>query len=347
MAQRQQLLGWLDEARREGACTHHAAAVMDISLRTVQRWRRDAKGDQRVTVSRIPHNKLTPHERETLLTMMNSPAYCDLPPSQIVPRLADAGRYLASEATLYRVLRDASQLTHRQASRPCSHSKPAPLVASAPNQIYSWDITYLPSAISGLYFYLYLFLDIFSRKIVGWQVYACERSEFAAQLLQDICQREGILKQQLHLHSDNGAPMTGVSMVAMLQHLGVIPSLSRPGVSDDNPYSESLFRTVKYVPAYPKHFNTVEDARDYFETFVSWYNHEHRHSGIKFVTPAQRHRREDEGILQHRKQVYEAAKAQYPERWNGRDTRNWDHIAKVHLNPEKGKSHNPAMAVAA
>lgn len=347
MAQRQQLLGWLDEAQRAGACTHPAAAVMDISLRTVQRWRRDATGDQRVTVSRIPHNKLTPHERETILTMMNSPAYCDLPPSQIVPRLADAGRYLASEATLYRVLRDASQLTHRHASAPRQHARPKPLVASAPNQIYSWDITYLPSAVAGLYFYLYLFLDIFSRKIVGWQVYACERSEFAAQLLQDICQREGIVKQQLSLHSDNGAPMTGVSMVAMLQHLGVIPSLSRPGVSDDNPYSESLFRTVKYVPMYPGHFNTVEDARDYFERFVHWYNHDHRHSGIRFVAPAQRHAGEEAAILIHRKHVYEQAKQLFPQRWNGRATRNWNRIPHVHLNPEKGKSHNPAMAVAA
>lgn len=347
MAQRHQLLKLLDEACGTGARAEQAARALDLSLRTVQRWRRDEQGDQRVTVQRIPHNKLTPHEREALIAIMNSPAYCDLPPSQIVPRLADDGTYLASESTLYRVLRDESQLTHRQASRPCSHSRPAPLVASAPNQIYSWDITYLPSAVTGMFFYLYLFLDIFSRKIVGWQVYACERSEFAAQLLQDICQREGIIKQQLHLHSDNGAPMTGVSMVAMLQHLGVIPSLSRPGVSDDNPYSEALFRTVKFAPVYPGHFNTVEDARGYFEKFVSWYNHEHRHSGIRFVTPAQRHRGEDESILRHRKQVYEAAKMQYPERWNGRATRNWDYIAKVHLNPEKDKSYNSAMAVAA
>lgn len=347
MAQRQQLLAWLDEARRAGARTHHAAAVMEISLRTVQRWRRDDQGDQRPRVSRVPHNKLTSHERDAILTIMNSPAYCDLPPSQIVPRLADEGRYLASEATLYRVLREESQLTHRQASRPCSHSRPVPLVATAPNQIYSWDITYLPSAVAGMFFYLYLFLDIFSRKIVGWQVYACERSEFAAQLLQDICQREGIVKQQLHLHSDNGAPMTGVSMVAMLQHLGVIPSLSRPGVSDDNPYSESLFRTVKFAPVYPGYFNTVEDARDYFEKFVSWYNHEHRHSGIRFVTPSQRHEGKDTAILAQRHHVYEQAKQRFPQRWNGRATRNWDRIDKVQLNPEKGKSQNSAMAVAA
>ena len=347
MVQRQELLMLLDEACSAGARAEQGARIVGLSLRTLQRWRRDAQGDQRPHVLRVAHNKLTAYERDAILTIMNSPAYCDLPPSQIVPRLADSGQYLASESTLYRVLRDETQLTHRHASAPRKHTRPAPLVATAPNQIYSWDITYLPSAVTGMFFYLYLFLDIFSRKIVGWQVYACERSEFAAQLLQDICQREGIAKQQLHLHSDNGKPMVGATMVSMMQRLGVIPSLSRPGVSDDNPYSEALFRTVKYAPVYPGYFNTVEDARDYFETFAHWYNHEHRHSGIQFVTPAQRHRGEDKDILQQRKQVYEAAKVQYPKRWNSRATRNWDRITHVHLNPEKGKSQNTAMAVAA
>ena len=192
-----------------------------------------------------------------------------------------------------------------------------------------------------------MFIDIFSRKIVGWQVYDSENSFYAAQLLEDICHREGIQGNQVVLHSDNGAPMKGASMLSMMQALGIVPSFSRPSVSDDNPYSEALFRTVKYVPRYPGHFDDIAEARDYFEQFVYWYNEQHCHSGIKFVTPAERHRGEDETILDKRKQVYEGAKAQYPERWNNRATRNWDRIESVSLNPGKGKSQNAALAEAA
>jgi transposase InsO family protein len=281
------------------------------------------------------------------LTVMNSPSYRDLPPSQIVPRLADEGQYLASESTMYRVLREERQLQHRHASRVRAHARPAPVVASAPNQLYSWDITYLPRDIKGLFFYLYLFIDIFSRKIVGWQVYDSESSYHAAHLLKDICHREGIQANQVVLHSDNGAPMKGASMLSMMQALGIVPSFSRPGVSDDNPYSEALFRTVKYAPQYPGHFNDVAEAREYFERFVYWYNEEHCHSGIKFVTPAARHRGEDQAILDKRQQVYKGAKAHYPERWNNRATRNWDRIETVSLNPGKGKSQNAVLAEAA
>lgn len=264
-----------------------------------------------------------------------------------MPRLADQGKYLASESTMYRVLREEKQLQHRHASRAREHSRPAPVVATAPNHLYSWDITYLPRDIKGLFFYLYLCLDIFSRKIVGWQVYANESSFYAAQLLEDICHREGIQTNQVVLHSDNGAPMKGASMRSMMQALGIVPSFSRPSVSDDNPYSEALFRTVKYAPQYPGRFNGVAEAREYFERFVSWYNEEHCHSGIQFVTPAARHRGADQAILDQRHQVYEAAKEKYPKRWNNRATRNWARIETVSLNPEKGKSQNAALAEAA
>ena len=206
MAQRQQYLALYDEARCAGARAHRVAAVLGLSVRTVQRWRCDTRGDRRVCMTRIPHNKLTATQREELLHVMNTPEYRDCPPSQIVPRLADNGQYLASESTLYRVLREARQLAHRRASAPCQHARPAPLVATAPNQIYSWDITYLSSTVVGVFFYLYLFLDIFSRKIVGWQVYACERSTSAAELLLDICLREGIAQQQLVVHTTAGMP---------------------------------------------------------------------------------------------------------------------------------------------
>ena len=344
---REQIMALIEEAGASGARQAPICAVLQLSVRTVQRWRGDTQGDQRIEVVRVPHNKLPAAQREAILAIMNSLAYRDRPPSQIVPCLADDGTYLASESTLYRVLRDAQQRTHRLASCPCRHSRPAPLVATAANQLYSWDISYLPSLIQGLFFYLYFFIDIYSRKVVGWQVHDRECSDYAAALLKDITVREGIRRDHLILHSDNGTPMKGVSMLSMMHLLGVVPSLSRPGVSDDNPYSESLFRTVKYASQYPGYFTNAIEARTYFEKFVSWYNNEHRHSGIQFVTPAQRHRGEDKEILLHRKQVYEAAKAKYPTRWNGRATRNWDRITTVHLNPKKGKSPQPAMAVAA
>lgn len=259
-----------------------------------------------------------------------------MPPSQIVPRLADRGQYLASESTFYRVLRAEHQLTHRRAERPAHpRAKPRALRATAPNRLYTWDITYLPTPVRGIYFYLYLFLDVFSRKIVGWQVYEEESALLAGEVMRDLCRREHIAPDQVVLHADNGGPMKGATMLATLQALGVMPSFSRPAVSNDNPYSESLFRTLKYRPAYPSQsFASLSLARQWVTDFVQWYNHEHRHSAIGFVTPAQRHAGLDTALLRNRTNVYEAAKRRCPQRWSGA-TRNWQPFAVVHLNPDQ------------
>jgi transposase InsO family protein len=274
-------------------------------------------------------------ERQRLLAVANSAEFGHLPPSQIVPRLVDQGQYIASESTFYRVLRAENQLQHRGAERPAQQRhKPRALCATAPDELFSWDITYLPTQVKGIYFYLYLFMDIFSRKIVGWQVYDVESSDLASEVMRDICVRENIAPNQVVLHSDNGSPMKGATMLATLQALGVMPSFSRPAVSNDNPYSESLFKTLKYRPTYPRRpFETLVAARQWVSTFVHWYNHEHRHSAIRFVTPAQRHAGLDVALLRKRVDVYSAAKAQHPERWSGA-TRNWEPILVVHLNPE-------------
>jgi transposase InsO family protein len=191
------------------------------------------------------------------------------------------------------------------------------------------------TTILGQFFYLYLFIDIFSRKIVGWQIFTEENSEHASALMLDICRRENISPNQLTLHSDNGSPMKGATMLATLQQLGVAPSRSRPSVSNDNAYSESCFKTLKYRPDYPsKPFDSLAAARTWVEQFVAWYNTEHRHSAIRFVTPEQRHRSEDVAILKQRKMVYQMAKLVNPFRWSG-DTRNWNWIPKVSLNPDK------------
>lgn len=346
LEERQHLVELVREAKVAGARQAPACAVLGVSARTLQRWQEGAtvRGDQRPLRPYAPPHKLTEAERAALLAVANSTEFGHLPPSQSVPRLADQGRYLASEATFYRVLKAEHQLAHRRCERPAqTRHKPKAICATAPNQVYSWDITYLPTAIRGQFFYLYLFLDIFSRKIVGWQVYDTECSALAGALLTDICQREAIKPHQLVLHADHGGPMKGATMLATLQALGVMPSFSRPAVSNDNPYSESLFKTLKYRPDYPaKPFAEIAEARRWVEHLVCWYNHEHRHSAIRFVTPAQRHAGLDETLLEQRRAVYEDARRRNPPRWSGA-TRNWQPIAAVHLNPDQtsANEHEP------
>jgi len=328
-----------DDACRAGARLSRACAVLAISERTLQRWREDGSvktdGRKQAGAGRTPANMLSEHEREAILELANGPEFAHLPPSQIVPALADQGRYIASESSLYRVLREAKQLAHRGKAKPATRQRPKPLQADAPNQLWSWDITYLASTVKGVYFYLYLLMDVFSRKIVGWEVYGSESADQAAQVFRKTYLREGIAADALVLHSDNGSPMKGATMLATLEKLGVMPSFSRPSVSDDNPYSEALFKTLKYRPDFPdKPFEDLDEARTWVPRFVHWYNEIHHHSGLRFVTPGQRHRGEDSAILEQRHRLYEAAKALNPARWSG-STRNWEPEGIVYLNPGK------------
>jgi putative transposase len=337
LAARQEICTMVDEARIQGVRQARACSTLGLSARTLQRWQRDRlQGDGRVLRVQQPVNKLTELEYRRVLTIANSAEFGHLPPSQIVPRLADQGIYVASESTIYRALRAENQVRHRHAVRPGQErSKPRALAATAPNQLYSWDITYLPTMVIGVHFYLYLFLDLYSRKVVGWQIYEDESSELAAEVMRDICVREAIKPAQVILHSDNGSPMKGASMLATLQALGVMPSFSRPAVSNDNPYSESLFKTLKYRPDYPERaFSSLANARAWVGGFVHWYNHEHRHSAVRFVTPAQRHAGQDVALLAKRTEVYEMAKVRNPGRWAGK-VRNWAPISIVHLNPDQ------------
>jgi len=337
LAERGQVMTLVTEAIAAGARQDRACAAISLSERTLQRWQRDPLcGDQRPLRLQAPKNRLSVLERERLLTVANSDEFGHLPPSQIVPVLVDRGQYIASESTFYRVLRAENQLQHRRVERPAQpRHKPRALSATAPDQLFSWDITYLPTQVKGIYFYLYLFMDIFSRKIVGWQIYDAESSDLAGEVMRDICERESIAPNQVVLHSDNGSPMKGATMLATLQALGVMPSFSRPAVSNDNPFSESLFKTLKYRPAYPRRpFETLIVARQWVSTFAHWYNHEHRHSAIGFVTPAERHAGLDTALLEKRVDVYEAAKKRHPERWSGA-TRNWQPVRVVHLNPDQ------------
>lgn len=333
----------IDEAMKAGARQFKACQIVGIHPRTLRRWQKQRLAsqevqDQRKTAAaeRVPTNKLSEAEKALIIETSNLPEYKSLPPSQIVPMLADKGEYIASESSFYRTLRAADQVNRRgRAAHPKNSPKPKAYNATKPNQIWSWDITYLASSVRGVFYYLYLIEDIFSRKTVGWEIHESESAEHASQLIRKTCLAENVHQEGLVLHSDNGSPMKGATMLATLQKLGVVPSFSRPSVSDDNPFSESLFRTLKYTPSYPNQpFEDLAAAREWVHGFVQWYNGAHRHSAIRYVTPNQRHSGEEHAILALRKRVYDAAKDRNPARWSGA-IRNWNRIEEVWLNPPK------------
>jgi putative transposase len=328
----------IDEAVKAGTTLEEACKVVGVSARTVQRWRAPASAEDRRAGPRTsPKNKLSVAERKRVLELVNSEEFRNLSPKQIVPRLADKDLYIASEATLYRLLREAGQLAHRGTARPGTKRPKVEHLAWKPNQVWSWDITYLRGPVRGSFLYLYLVVDVFSRRIMGWDVCGEESMEKAAALIQHTCAENGVDPKGLVLHSDNGGPMKGSTMLATLQWLGIIPSFSRPSVSDDNAFSEALFRTLKYRPGYPSRgFDSMAAANAWVEAFVGWYNGQHRHSGIKFVTPDERHFGREQQVLEARRALYERARAARPERWSGA-TRNWSPAGAVRLNPPTRK----------
>ena len=340
----------VEEAVGAGARQEAAAGILGLKARTLQRWRQQGEEggeDRRQGPLTEPANKLSPVEQEVVLMTANSPEYRDLSPKQIVPRLADEGTYVASESTFYRLLGAASQMAHRERAKPATSKKPKEQVATGPGQVWCWDITYLPGPVRGTFFFLYLFLDVWSRKIVGAKVYGEEKADRSAQLFVQTCIGQGIEPDGLVLHSDNGGPMKGSTMLATLQWLGVVPSFSRPHVSDDNPYAEAIFRTLKYAPEYPNRpFFSLEEAQRWVEEFVLWYNTQHLHSGIRFVTPDQRHFGHEEAILANRQRVYEEARCRNPERWSGPE-RDWTPVGEVRLNPNHQLTEKAQMGEAA
>lgn len=339
-------LALVDEAVRGGCRLAIACRELGLTARTLQRWRFAPDGgvDLRRGPRTKPSNALTEAERDEVVRLANSPEFRDLSPKQIVPRLADKGLYVASESTFVRVLRQMGLLVHRGAAKQRTVTRPEEIIARGPNEVWSWDITYLPAAVKGTFYYLYLFVDVWSRRIMKAAVFTEESAEHASELLRDACAEHGIEPGDLRVHSDNGGAMKGSTMLATMQSLGVVPSFSRPSVSDDNPFSEALFRTLKYVPAYPrKPFASVDAAWAWVERFVAWYNHEHLHSSIGFVAPDQRHRGDDRAVLTARRSVYEAARKTNPGRWTTR-TREWDAPALVPLNPREPDTRARAAA---
>lgn len=326
----------IQDANRNGARLEMACNELNISVRTYQRWVSDGgvKVDERPLAKRPePRNKLSQEERNEIIAIVNTDDNADLPPSQIVPKLADDGLYIASESTFYRVLREEKMQNHRGNSKKPIRRIPESHLATAPNQVWTWDITWLGGPVKGLYYRLYLILDLFSRKAVGWEVWESEEAKHAETLIQKAVFSEEIKGAPLVLHSDNGSPMKAATFLGLLEKLGIQSSFSRPRVSNDNAFSEAMFRTLKGRPNYPHNgFATLEAARQWAAKFVYWYNEVHLHSGLKFVTPVQCHTGVYVDILKRREKVYLEAQKRNPARWAG-ETRNWKPSKQVALNP--------------
>ena len=333
---RQALTRDIQAARAVGARLKPACEIAGIDQRTLQRWQASdglVSGDRRPQAVRpVPGHALSEAERANLVAVANEPRFAAVPPARIVPMLADEGVYLASESSFSRVLKAHGQSAHRgRAKAPKRGRPPTTHIATAPRQVWCWDMTYLPAAkVKGHWFYLYLILDLYSRKIVGWEVHEDDQSDHAVHLA-----RRTALANKPVLHGDNGSTLKATTVLTMLNWLNIKPSYSRPRVSDDNAFVESLFRTAKYRPEFPdKGFDGLDQARTWAAAFVHWYNADHRHSGIRYVTPSQRHAGEDRAILTARHELYLQARERNPARWSG-DTRNWTHIDIVTLNPER------------
>jgi putative transposase len=260
---------------------------------------------------------LTPHERARVREVLNSERFADCAPRTVYATLLDEQQYLCCWRTMYRILKEADEVRERRnLLRRTGYAAPE-LLATAPNQLWSWDITKLRGPIAWTYYYLYVILDVFSRAVVGWLIAEREEAELAEALIAESCSKQAIQPGQLTLHADRGSAMTSKTVAQLLSDLGVLKTHSRPYVSNDNPYSEAQFKTLKYRPSYPDRFGSLMDARQWARDFFQWYNHEHRHSGIGLLTPAMVHCGQAHVVVQARQQVLDRAYATHPERFVG------------------------------
>lgn len=262
-----------------------------------------------------PPRALSEDECANVLATLDSDEYMDKAPAQVFAALLELGIYHCSIRTMYRILAANNQVRERRAQRQHpTYTKPQ-LVATAPNQVWTWDITKLPGSTKGTYFSLYVILDLFSRYIVGWQVATRESAAVYQELVEACCKDQGVVPEQLTIHSDRGAPMTAKSTALLYADLGIVKSHSRPYTSNDNPYSEANFRTLKYRPDMPEQLGSVEHARQVVRALVSWYNDEHYHLGLALMHPADVHHGRTADIVAARQRVLDAAHAAHPERF--------------------------------
>lgn len=312
-----------------------ACEVLEISTRTYARWKNGRAVDARKGAPKKVTRKLSEAERDEIVSTACSDQYCDQTPYEIVVDLLEQSKYLASVSTFYRVLRERGLVHHRRKSKaPRNSSRPPELLATGPNQVWSWDITYIRTSVAGIYLYAYMIIDVWSRKIVGWEIHEHESPELASGLFLRLSSSVDL--KGLRLHSDNGNAMKAATMLMTFYRLGVMPSFSRPRVSDDNPYSESLFKTMKYHVEYPRFFTDIGTARAWVADFVHWYNTRHRHSAIGYVTPQSRHEGSDIALFATRNKTIDEARTLHPERW-GKTIAIHGADGCVYLNPSPEK----------
>lgn len=327
----------IEEAVESGARLFKACEVLEISTATFYRWKKGDGIDKRRGAPKRAVRKLTEEERQKIIDVACEERFKDATPYKIVAILLDEGIYLASASTFYRILREEGLIHHRGNSRPGhKHARPEELKATGPNQVWSWDITWLPTTVRGLFLFAYMIIDVWSRKIMGWEIHTRESSEIAEEMFRRLARDNDL--QTVRLHSDNGHPMKGSMLLVTLHLLGVLPSFSRPRVSNDNPFIESFFKTVKFTPGYPGRFREIQHAREWMADFIDWYNTDHRHSGIGYITPDQRHSGQVKKIMRFRNKVMAEARAEHPERFSSEPVL-WQEHPVVYLNPSIETRH--------
>jgi len=308
----------MNAAGRLGQKVGKKAACNALGVSRATYYRHTSSRPVDVSKRPVPPLALTENEQQQVLDELHSERFWDQSPMEVYATLLDEGRYLCSIRTMYRILDKHNEVKERrrQVSRP-RYQKPE-LLATGPNQVWSWDITKLKGPAKWTYFYLYVILDIYSRYVVGWMVAHREQAALAKRLIEDTCAKQNIVKKQLTLHADRGSSMKSKVVANLLADLGVTKTHSRPYVSNDNPYSESQFKTMKYCPGFPDRFGCIEDARTFCRSFFIWYNREHKHSGIGLMTPEQVHYGQAQEILNHRSRTLKAAFNKFPNRFKGR-----------------------------
>lgn len=305
-------------AAQELAATVGVAAAcraLDLPRSSYYQAQRPSKPADPARRAARPSQALSPTEEQAIRELLSSERFIDQAPRTVYATLLDEGQYVCSWRTMYRILKRDTASRERRAQRRRPQYAAPELLATAPRQVWSWDITKLRGPTPGVWYNLYVVLDIFSRKIVGWLLDRREEAALAEALIAESCHREGIQANQLTLHADRGAPMTSKTLAELLVDLGVAQSHSRPSISDDNPYSEAQFKTMKYGPSYPERFANLEAARAWMRWFVDWYNQEHKHSGIALLSPDVVHSGQAPAVIAARQTTLDAAYERHPERF--------------------------------
>lgn len=323
------------ETAHSGISIASACQALSLSRATFYRGKGAAPvvGSMTLAPCRVPGRALSLAEQERVLAELHSDRFMDLAPPQVYAILMDEGDYLCSISTMYRLLRKQGEVVERRRLRSHTQAKRPELLATGPNQVWSWDITKLKGPRKWSYYYLYVILDVFSRYVVGWCIAERENATIAEAMIQETLLRENIQPGALTLHADRGSAMTSTTVAELLIDLGVIKSHSRPHTSNDNPFSESHFKTMKYRPQIPDRFESAEEARTLFRDLFCWYNHEHRHSALALLTPAAVHTGKAEETIQARATVLEAAYASHPQRFVNKPPRPEALRPQVWINP--------------